>query len=166
MKLKKSAHAVYKTQYHIVWIMRFRRKILVKGLRKYYPEWEYIAIGIDVDHVHRVFALGLLSLSGISLLLLECVVENTAWHSRPFYFFRYASNISFFLSPEGGILEGYSKQSDTLIITKVNLWILIRRFFSSMRGRGSTDLTVTGLVISSAPLTLDSTWQENITVPI
>jgi len=63
MKLKKSAHAVYKTQYHIVWITRFRRKILVKGLRqyletkfrevrKYYPEWEYIAIGIDVDHVH------------------------------------------------------------------------------------------------------------------
>jgi len=43
--------------------MRFRRKILVKGLRqyletkfrevrKYYREWDYIAIGIDVDHVH------------------------------------------------------------------------------------------------------------------
>jgi len=63
MKLKKSAHAVYKTQYHIVWITRFRRKILVKVLRQYvetkfrevqkqYPEWDYIAIGIDVDHVH------------------------------------------------------------------------------------------------------------------
>ena len=63
MKLKKSAHAVYKTQYHIMWITRFRRKFLVKGLRqyletkfrevrKYYPEWDYIAIGIDVDHVH------------------------------------------------------------------------------------------------------------------
>ena len=63
MKLKKSAHAVYKTQYHIVWITRFRRKILVKGVQQYletkfreiwkhYPEWEYIAIGIDVDHVH------------------------------------------------------------------------------------------------------------------
>jgi len=52
------------------------------------------------------FALGLLSLSGISPLLLGCVVENTAWHSRPFYFFRYASNISFFLSPEGGIFRG------------------------------------------------------------
>ena len=63
MKLKKSAHAVYKTQYDIMWITRFRRKILVKGIRqyletkfrevrKYYPEWDYIAIGIDVDHVH------------------------------------------------------------------------------------------------------------------
>ena len=63
MKLKKSAHAVYKTQYHIAWITRFRRKILVKGIRQYletkfrevrkqYPEWKYVAIGIDVDHVH------------------------------------------------------------------------------------------------------------------
>ena len=63
MKLRKSAHTVYRTQYHIVWITRFRRKIFIKGVRqylgtkfrevrKYYPEWEYIAIGIAVDHVH------------------------------------------------------------------------------------------------------------------
>jgi len=63
MKLKKSAHTVYKTQYHIVWITRYRRKIFVKGvndylkiklleIRKYYPEWEYLEIGIDLDHVH------------------------------------------------------------------------------------------------------------------
>jgi len=53
MRLRKSAHTVYKTQYHIVWITRYRRKILVKGvkdylkiklleIRKYYPEWEYL----------------------------------------------------------------------------------------------------------------------------
>ncbi len=63
MKLRKSAHTVYKTQYHIVWITRFRRKILLKGvkdylrtklieIRRYYPDWEYLEIGIDVDHVH------------------------------------------------------------------------------------------------------------------
>ena len=63
MRLRKSAHTVYKTQYHIVWITRYRRKILVKGvkdylkiklleIRKYYPEWEYLEIGIDLDHVH------------------------------------------------------------------------------------------------------------------
>ena len=63
MRLRKLAHAVYKTQYHIVWITRYRRKILVKGvkeylkiklleIRKYYPEWEYLEIGIDLDHVH------------------------------------------------------------------------------------------------------------------
>ena len=63
MRLIKSAHTVYRTQYHIVWITRFRRKILNGGVRayletklqevrKYYPDWEYIAIGIDVDHIH------------------------------------------------------------------------------------------------------------------
>jgi len=63
MKLRKSAHTVYKTQYHIVWITRFRRKILLKGvkeylkikfleIKRYYPDWEYLAIGIDIDHIH------------------------------------------------------------------------------------------------------------------
>jgi len=63
MKLYKLAHAVYKTQYHIVWITRYRRKILVTGVNsyleiklqeitKYYPDWEYLEIGIKPDHVH------------------------------------------------------------------------------------------------------------------
>ena len=63
MKLRKSAHTLYKTQYHIVWITRYRRKILVKGvkyylkiklleIRKYYPEWEYLEIGIDLDYIY------------------------------------------------------------------------------------------------------------------
>jgi len=58
------AHSVYKTQYHIVWITRYRRKIkLVTGvksylkiklqeIRKYYPDWEYLEIGIKQDHIH------------------------------------------------------------------------------------------------------------------
>jgi len=63
MKLKKSAHSLYKTQYHIVWITRFRRKTLLKGVKDYlriklleikrhYPDWEYLEISIDVDHVY------------------------------------------------------------------------------------------------------------------
>ena len=63
MKLYKAAHTVYKTQYHIVWITRYRRKILITGvksylkiklqeIRKYYPDWEYMEIGIKKDHVH------------------------------------------------------------------------------------------------------------------
>jgi putative transposase len=63
MKLYKSVHTVYKTQYHIVWITRYRRKILVPGvksylkiklqeIRKYYPNWGYIKIGIKPDHIH------------------------------------------------------------------------------------------------------------------
>ena len=63
MRLKKSAHTVYRAQYRIVWITPFRKKILVKEVRqylrvkllevrKYYPDWEYIKIGIDCDHIH------------------------------------------------------------------------------------------------------------------
>lgn len=63
MKLHKAAHTVYKTQYHIVWVTRFRRKILVEGVaeylrmklrevRKYYPDWHFMEIGIEKDHVH------------------------------------------------------------------------------------------------------------------
>ncbi len=63
MKLQKAAHTVYKTQYHIVWITRYRRKILVKGVagylrvglqevRKFHPDWFVEEIGIEPDHVH------------------------------------------------------------------------------------------------------------------
>ncbi|MDE3119142.1 MAG: IS200/IS605 family transposase [Nitrospirota bacterium] len=63
MELHKAAHTVYKTQYHIVWDMRYRRKILVRGVaeslrlllqevRKFHPDWFIEEIGIEVDHVH------------------------------------------------------------------------------------------------------------------
>ena len=63
MKLHKAAHTVYKTQYHIVWVTRYRRKILVRGMaealrimlqevRKFHPDWFMEEIGIEVDHVH------------------------------------------------------------------------------------------------------------------
>ena len=63
MKLHKEAHTVYKTQYHIVWVTRYRRKILVEGIdeslrkifkevRDYHPDWFIEEIGIAKDHVH------------------------------------------------------------------------------------------------------------------
>ena len=63
MRLHRAAHTVYKTQYHIVWVTRYRRKILVPGVDRYlhvklyevcrwHPDWEFIAIGMKVDHVH------------------------------------------------------------------------------------------------------------------
>lgn len=63
MKLHRQAHVVYKTQYHIVWVTRYRRKILVEGIakyfmaalkevRKFYPDWYIEEVGVDKDHVH------------------------------------------------------------------------------------------------------------------
>jgi len=63
MKIFKAAHTVYKTQYHLVWITRYGRKILVSGvksylkiklqeIRKYFSDWIYLEMGIKPDHVH------------------------------------------------------------------------------------------------------------------
>jgi putative transposase len=63
MKLYKQAHSVYRTQYHIVWPTRFRRKLINEGVKvylklkllevtKYYPDWQYVEIGVGQDHVH------------------------------------------------------------------------------------------------------------------
>lgn len=63
MKLHKQAHVVYKTQYHIVWVTRYRRKILVPGVaaylklivkevRKFHPDWYIETVGTDLDHIH------------------------------------------------------------------------------------------------------------------
>ena len=54
-KLHKAAHEEYKTQYNIVWIASYRKKILaaevksylkikLQGIKKYYPDWKYIDI--------------------------------------------------------------------------------------------------------------------------
>jgi putative transposase len=65
MRNCKSAHALYKTEYHLVWIPRYRRKIFVKGVKEYAvkilshipeldPDIEVIKLSVQVDHVHMV----------------------------------------------------------------------------------------------------------------
>jgi putative transposase len=54
---------LYKTQYHLVWATRYRRKILVPGIaeylkkvllavREFHPDWFLEEIGVERDHVH------------------------------------------------------------------------------------------------------------------
>jgi putative transposase len=64
MRLMKLAHTVYQTQYHIVWVTRYRRKILCQGIesylktlfekefREFFPDIYFDEIGIDQDHIH------------------------------------------------------------------------------------------------------------------
>ena len=65
MRFRKSAHAIYKTEYHLVWIPRYRRKIFVKGVKEYAekilvhifeldPDIEVIKVNVQEDHVHMV----------------------------------------------------------------------------------------------------------------
>jgi putative transposase len=65
MRYRKSSHAIYKTEYHLVWIPRYRRKIFVKGVKEYVgkilshipeldPDIEVIKLSIQIDHVHMI----------------------------------------------------------------------------------------------------------------
>jgi putative transposase len=64
MQVRKQNHAVYKTQYHLILVTRYRRKILanksiksylkiiLKEVTQHYPDLAYKEIGMDEDHVH------------------------------------------------------------------------------------------------------------------
>ena len=65
MEIRLSAHGAYHHQYHIVWIPKYRRKILKGDLKKfietrlfeihdYHPEVEIERYSVQEDHVHLV----------------------------------------------------------------------------------------------------------------
>ena len=68
METRYSGHGVYRTQYHIVWIPKYRRRILNPGLAEYLrwlfgrivremPGVEIIELNIQVDHIHTVMVI-------------------------------------------------------------------------------------------------------------
>ena len=65
METRFSGHGVYRTEYHIVWIPKYRRRILNPGIvgyiRKLFPGIlrempgvEIIEINMQVDHIHAI----------------------------------------------------------------------------------------------------------------
>ena len=65
MRFRKSTHAVYRTQYHVVWTPRYRRKLFVAGVKEYLEKMlnnlegldgdiEVKKVNVRVDHVHLV----------------------------------------------------------------------------------------------------------------
>jgi putative transposase len=65
METRRQAHVVFRTQYHIVIMPRYRYKVLVNGvdkylkikleeIRKHYPEIEYVEINVQPDHMHLI----------------------------------------------------------------------------------------------------------------
>jgi hypothetical protein len=68
MKIKLSAHGAYHHQYHVVWIPKYRKKVL-KGERKQYlekglfdietfhPDIAIETLSIQVDHIHLVIVI-------------------------------------------------------------------------------------------------------------
>lgn len=65
MRFRKSAHAVYNTEYHIVLTPRYRREIFVTGVKQYLEkvlkhldglddDIEVVSANVQRDHVHMV----------------------------------------------------------------------------------------------------------------
>ena len=68
MRFRKSSHSIYRTEYHLVWIPRYLRKIFVTGVKEYTeivlknipnlePDIEVIKVNVQVDHVHMVIVI-------------------------------------------------------------------------------------------------------------
>ena len=65
MENRLSGHTVYRTEYHVVWIPKYRRKILNPGMDGYFrkllptilkqmPGVEVVELNVQVDHIHMV----------------------------------------------------------------------------------------------------------------
>lgn len=66
MEVKVQAHVAYQTRYHVVWIPKYRRKVLIEGVKEYlektiqttvidrYPDVYVIELNVQKDHVHAL----------------------------------------------------------------------------------------------------------------
>ncbi len=65
MEIRLSGHTAYRTEYHVVWIPKYRHRILNTGVKSYLiklfpkvmeqlPGCEIIKCNIQVDHIHLV----------------------------------------------------------------------------------------------------------------
>ena len=68
METRYSGHTVYRTEYHIVWIPKYRRRILNLGIKGYLerllpkvleaiPGCEVVEYSIQDDHIHTVMVI-------------------------------------------------------------------------------------------------------------
>jgi putative transposase len=65
MRFRSGSHCIYRTEYHVVWIPRYRKEIFVSGVREYAedairhtegldPDIEVIKLNVRIDHIHLV----------------------------------------------------------------------------------------------------------------
>ena len=68
MRVTKTAHSMYSLQYHVVWVCKYRRKILKPGVCSYIrktfsgllrgvPGVRIESIGFDIDHLHMLMSI-------------------------------------------------------------------------------------------------------------
>ena len=68
MEFRKQAHTTYYTRYHLVFVTKYRRKVLVGGMGayaagamrrvcNYYPDIVLLEVNTDEDHIHLLMSI-------------------------------------------------------------------------------------------------------------
>ena len=68
MEARLAGHSVYRTEYHVVWIPKYRRRILNPGVKGYIsrlfpkvlksmPRCEIVEQNVQVDHIHLIMVI-------------------------------------------------------------------------------------------------------------
>ena len=68
MELRFSAHGCYRHENHVVWIPKYRKRILIRGIKtyverhlkiypKYRPDVEIVHYNIQEDHIHLILVI-------------------------------------------------------------------------------------------------------------
>ena len=68
MEVRLSAHGAYQHQYHVVWIPKYRRRILrgaiklfvqeqLPQIQQYHPDVEVQQLSVQIDHIHMVLVI-------------------------------------------------------------------------------------------------------------
>ncbi len=68
MEIRLSGHGAYRTEYHIVWVTKYRRRLLNPGVRSYLgklfprlleelPGCEIVVQNVQAEHVHTVMVI-------------------------------------------------------------------------------------------------------------
>ena len=114
MDVKVQAHVAYQTRYHVVWIPKYRKKVLVAGIKEYlehttntviidrYPDVYIIELNVQKDHVHALLEIPpKYSVSSVVGYIKGTTSRNMRMH---FEFLRHAAHLwadGFYVSTVG-----------------------------------------------------------------
>ena len=117
MDIRFSGHSAYKTEYHVVWIPKYRRRILNPGVKGYLvklfpkvvrqmPGVEIVEQNILVDHIHMVIVIppknGVGDVIGqIKQFTASCLRKKFDWLDKVYWKERIVWSPGYFVSTIG-----------------------------------------------------------------
>ena len=106
MEFQKQAHTTYYTRYHLVFVTKYRRKVLLGGMGAYaagamkrvcnhYPEIKLFEVNTDEDHIHLLLSIPPKMSVSKAVNLLKTNSARAMRHKFPFVNTIYDKHIGF-----------------------------------------------------------------------